>query len=86
MARIEFNFEKPTISKGVLDFLSANLIEDPDTNWDKVKKNLKESLVSIAKGHKLDYGSANNLLHRVLGSLSLEDSSVDDEITPASSQ
>ena len=86
MARIEFNFEKPTISKGVLDFLSANLIEDPDTSWDKVKKNLKESLASIAKGHKLDYGSANYLLHRVLGSLSLEDSSVEDEITPADSQ
>ena len=86
MAKIDFNFEKPTISKGILDFLSQNLVEDPDTNWDVVKKNLKESLAIIAKGNKLDYGSANNLLHSVLRALNLEDSSVEDEIAPAITQ
>ena len=50
------------------------------------KKNLKESLAIIAKGNKLDYGSANNLLQSVLRSLNLEDSSDDDEIAPAQSQ
>ena len=62
MARIDFNFDKPTIGKGILDFLSENLIEDPNTNREVVKKNLKESLATIAKGNKLDYRSANNLL------------------------
>ena len=51
-----------------------------------VKKNLKESLAIIAKGNKLDYGSANNLLHSVLRALNLEDSSVEDEIAPAITQ
>ena len=34
----QLKFDKPTISKGVLDFLSDNLIEDPNTNRDVVKK------------------------------------------------
>ena len=86
MTHIDFNFDKPTISKGVLDFLAENLIEDPDTNRDVVKKNLIDSLAIIAKGNKLDYGSANNLLQAVLRSLNLEDSSVEDEIAPANTQ
>ena len=86
MAKIDFNFEKSTISKGILDFLSEKLVEDPDTNWDVVKKNLKESFAVIAKGNKLDYGSANNLLLGVLRALNLEDSSVEDEIALAVSQ
>ena len=61
MATVDFNFDKPTISKGIIDFLSENLIEDPNTNPNVVKKNIKESLAIIAKGNKLDYGSANNL-------------------------
>ena len=80
MVPIDFDFDKPTISKGILNFLSENLKEDPDTNRDVVKKNLKESLAILAKGKKLDYGSANNLLHTVLRALNLEDSAEEDEI------
>ena len=39
-----FNFDKPTISKGVLDFLSDKLIEDPNTNRDVVKKKPERKL------------------------------------------
>ena len=51
MTKIDFNFDKPTISKGILDFLAQNLKESPDANRDVVKKNLQESLATIAKGN-----------------------------------
>ena len=37
MATIDFNFNKPTISMGILEFLSENQKENPDVNRDVVK-------------------------------------------------
>ena len=79
--KINLNFDKPTFSKGILDLLSNELQEDPDR--DVMKTSLKESLAILAKGNKLQYGPANNLLASILKALSLEDSNDDDEIAPA---
>ena len=77
--QIELNFDKPTISKGILEILSQNLKEDPDR--DVLKLSLRDSLAIIAKGNKLQYGPANHLLVSILKILNLEDSAVEDEIT-----
>ena len=77
--KINLNFDKSTISKGILDLLSNGLVEDPDR--DVLKTSLKESLAILAKGNKLQYGPANNLLASILQTLALEDSDIADEIT-----
>ena len=77
--KIYLNFDKPTISKGILDLLSNGLVEDPYR--DALKTSLKESLAILAKGNKLQYGPANNLLASILQTLALEDSDIADEIT-----
>ena len=79
--KIHLTFDKPTISKGILEILSQNLLEDPER--DVLKISLKESLAILAKGNKLQYGPANYLLSGILRALSLEDSDVLDEITPS---
>ena len=79
-AKIHLTFDKPTISKGILEILSQNLLEDPER--DVLKISLKESLAILGKGNKLQYGPANYLLSGILRALSLEDSDVLDEITP----
>ena len=78
--KIHLTFDKPTISKGILEILSQNLLEDPER--DVLKISLKESLAILGKGNKLQYGPANYLLSGILRALSLEDSDVLDEITP----
>jgi hypothetical protein len=77
--KIYLNFDKPTISKGILDLLSNGLVEDPCR--DALKISLKESLAILAKENKLQYGPANNLLESILKTLALEDSDIADEIT-----
>ena len=82
--KIDLNFDKPTISKGILEILANNLKEDPDR--DVVKMSLKDSLAVIAKGNKLNYGAANQLLMSVLRILNLEDSAAEDEIIETPTQ
>ena len=77
--QIELNFDKPTISKGILEILSQNLKEDPDR--DVLKPSLRENLAIIPKRNNLQYGPANHLLLSILKILNLEDSAVKDEIT-----
>jgi hypothetical protein len=77
--KINLNFDKPTMSKGILDLLSNGLVEDPCR--DVLKISLKESLAILAKGKRLQYGPANNLLVSILQTLTLEDGNIADEIT-----
>ena len=78
MAQIFFDFDKPTMSKGIMDLLSNGLQEDPYK--DVLTVNLKESIGRLTKGYKLAYGPANDLLAGILRALSLEDSDIADEI------
>ena len=69
---VNLNFQKPTISAGVIELLLANMIEKADI----------DSLKIIAKGNKLlQNGPANGLLISILKAMNLEDSSPEDEIT-----
>ena len=81
--KINLNFDKPTMSKGILELLSKGLVDDPDR--DVLKISLKEGLATLAKGYKLAYGPANDLLSGILKALSLEDSDIEDEIDTATS-
>ena len=82
--KICLNFDKPTVSRGVIDLLENGLVEDTEQTLSKLT--LKECLSVIARGNKLQYASANYLLNGLLKMLSLEDSHIDDEILPAGSQ
>ena len=74
---VNLNFEKPTISAGVIELLLANMIDKADI----------DSLKIIAKGNKLlQKGPANGLLISILKAMNLEDSSPEDEITPDKTQ
>ena len=69
---VNLNFQKPTISAGVIELLLANMIKKADI----------DSLKIIAKGNKLlQNGPANGLLISILKAMNLEDSSPEDEIT-----
>ena len=50
-ARIVFVFDKPTMSKGIMDLLLKGLQDDPER--DVLTFSLKESLVRLTKGYKL---------------------------------
>ena len=80
MARIFFDFDKPTMNKGIMDLLSNGLQEDPER--EVMTASLQESIIRLMKGYKLAYGPANNLLAGILRALSLEDSDITDEIEP----
>ena len=82
--KIDLNFDKPPISRGILELLVQHLKEDPDR--DVLKPSLREGLAVISKGNKLQYGPANYLLVSILRILGLEDSDIEDEITPSDSQ
>ena len=68
---INLNFEKPTISTGIVQLLMNNMTSVIG----------KESLKIIVKGNKLQYGPANSLLSNLLKAMNLEDTSPEDEIT-----
>ena len=83
--KIQLNFYKPTVSKGVIDLLQNGLVEDADQS--KLSKlTLKECLSFIAQGKKLQNAPANYLLVGLLRMLSIEDSPIEDEIPPGGLQ
>ena len=83
--KIHLNFDKPTVSKGVIDLLQNGLVEDADQS--KLSKlTLKECLSFIAQGKKLQNAPANYLLVGLLRMLSIEDSPIEDEIPPGGLQ
>ena len=76
--KINLDFEKQTMSRGVLDILGSGLKDDPEK--DVLLLSLKECMAKIAKGNKLPYKAANYLLVNILNSLSLDGSDVSEEI------
>jgi hypothetical protein len=82
--KIKLNFDKPTISKGMIDLLKNSLVEDPEQTLSKFT--LVECITVMAKGNKLQYAPANYLLSKLLRMLSIEDSATEDEIPLPGSQ
>ena len=76
--KLKVNFTKQTMSRGVLDLLSNGLEDDPEK--DVLLLSLKDCLVKMAKGNKLQYKAANYLLTNILNALTLEDGDGSDEI------
>ena len=66
-----FNFNKPTISKNVGEFLNLNLKSEKE----------KDLLNRILSGRKLQYGDANMLLNSILSSIIISDGGEEEEIT-----
>ena len=75
---ILLNFDKPTISKGVIDLLQNGLIEDTEQTLSKLS--LKECLSIARQGKRLQNAPANYLINSLLRALSFEDSPIEDEI------
>ena len=75
MAKIELNFDKPTISQSIVVLLQGGLIEDPEEKLSKLC--LKECVAVLARGNKLAYAPANYLLKSLLRMLCIEDSPID---------
>ena len=59
----KLNFEKPEISKKVIEYLAANLPNEED----------KKSIGRIEKKLKLNYMDANSLIQAILQALIMED-------------
>ena len=76
--KINLDFEKQTMSRGVLDILGSGLKDYQEK--DVLLLSLKECMAKIAKGNKLPYKAANYLLVNILNSLSLDGSDVSEEI------
>ena len=82
--KISLNFDKPTISRGVIDLLQNGLVEDTEQTLSKLT--LKECLSVLARGNKLQFAPANYLLNGLLRMLAFDDSSIEDEIAVPGSQ
>lgn len=78
LLEILLNFDKPTISKGVIDLLQNGLTEDTEQTLSKLS--LKECLSIISQGKKLQNAPANYLINSLLRAISIEDSPIEDEI------
>ena len=76
--KIELNFDKPTISMGMIDILKNGLVEDPEQTLSKLT--LVECITVLTKGKKLQVAPANYLLSKLMRMLSIEDSAIEDEI------
>ena len=68
---INLNFDKPSVSKGVITLLLENMKSEAN----------KMHLKRVAAGKKLQYGDANDLVLDILNAMYLENSSLDDEIS-----
>ena len=77
--KLNLDFEKQTMSRGVVDLLSNRLQDDPEK--DVLLLSLKECLAKLAKRNKLPYMAANYLLANILNALVIEGSDISDEIT-----
>ena len=82
--KIELNFDKPTISMGMIDILKNGLVEDPEQTLSKLT--LVECITVLTKGKKLQVAPANYLLSKLMRMLSIEDSAIEDEIPLSGTQ
>ena len=78
--KIEFIFDKPTISKSIVELLSKGLVDD--TENPVFKLTFEECLKVMTQGKKLQNAPANYLLYGLMRALSIEDSPIEDEIPP----
>jgi hypothetical protein len=78
--KIEFTFDKTTISKCIVELLSKGLVDD--TENPVFKLTFEECLKVMTQGKKLQNAPANYLLYGLMRALSIEDSPIEDEIPP----
>ena len=75
--KIHLDFDKKTLSRGVIDLLQNALTEDPEQTLSKLP--LKDCLSVILRGNKLQYAPANYLIRGLLCALLIEGSPIEDE-------